>query len=65
MKLKEHSFYKEIRAHIANKLTLPLVVLKSLTEGKKINKRILASALRELQKLEKLIAYADKKWSKE
>lgn len=62
MKPKNISPYKGIRALIANKLTLSLVVLKNLTEGKKVNKRIIIKALKDLQKLEKLIAYADKRW---
>ena len=60
MKLKDISPYQKIRALVANKLTLPLTVLKALNEGQKVNKKNLTSALNELERLKRLIAFADK-----
>lgn len=61
--MKNISSYQKVRALAANKLTLPLTVLKALDEGKKVNKKVITSALNELMNLKKLIDYADKKWT--
>jgi predicted ribonuclease YlaK len=60
MRLKNISSYQEIRAYIANKLALPLVVLESLEKGKKVNNTTIATARNELKKI---IVYLDKKWT--
>lgn len=57
--MKGNSLKQDFRAFIANKLTLPLVVLESLKQGKKINNRIIAESIGELKKI---VAYLDKKW---
>jgi hypothetical protein len=59
MKSKNISPNQEIRALIANKLTLPLVVLESLKDGRKVNSRTINRAINALKDL---IAYVDKKW---
>lgn len=60
MKTKTLSLYQKLRALVANKLTLPLIVLKSLHEGQKVDEKNIAKALSELSKLKKLIDFADR-----
>jgi hypothetical protein len=60
MRLKNISLHQEIRAYIANKLNLPLIVLESLEKGKKVNNSTIIAAKNELKKI---VAYLDKKWT--
>jgi hypothetical protein len=59
MRLKNISSYQEIRAYIANKLALPLVVLESLEKGREVNNCTIAAAKNELKNI---VVYLDKQW---
>jgi len=58
MGLKNISACQEIRAYIANKMVLPLTVLESLGNGKKVSKSLMTKAINELKNI---AAYLDQK----
>lgn len=59
MKIRGISQRQEIDASIANKLTLPLVVLEAFKQGKKIDKKTIAKAIKELKSIAALFG---KQW---
>lgn len=58
MGLKNISSCQEIRAYIANKMVLPLTVLESLENGRKVNNSTIAKAINELKNI---AVYLDEK----
>ena len=60
MKIKNISQHKEIRALVANKITLPLAVFELLKNGKDVDKKTIAKAIKELKSI---VASLDKEWT--
>ncbi len=59
MGLKNISPQQEFKALLVNKITFPLVVLESLKNGKDIDKKTIAKAMKELRSI---VSSLDKEW---
>lgn len=60
MKMRNIPPHQELRAFVANKITLPLAVLELFKNGKAVDKGTITRAIKELKSI---ITSLDKEWT--